>query len=233
MEYISGMPTVNAMFDLANKRASNPFVCFINADILLGIDFVSALQNIPLELFIMIGQRWDTDWLGDIEAPDPEEVALARKNATQTGGLRGKGGAMDYFACPKGTTLSLPSLVPGGTIWDNYMVYYCRQNRIPVVDATSQVLAVHQNHEYARVAEGKKIISHGPAAQHNYNVAYEQDPMSVRFPLGCKNAHYLLTNSTLKLSWTKLSHLIPRLKARCLYILGHWMPKVMKPKKLS
>ena len=57
---------------------------------------------------------------------------------------------IDYFVFPRGLLYQqVPPFVVGRTRYDNWLLWKVRSMRVPVVDATQVVLAIHQNHDYS------------------------------------------------------------------------------------
>jgi len=102
---------------------------------------------------MLCGQRWDHDIVRDLcKAPDGEwnELFAGR---SKTGQLRGPA-AMDFFIFPRELNLEMPAFAVGRVGWDSWLIWRCRQMRLPVIDATRDLAALHQNHSYASLARG-------------------------------------------------------------------------------
>jgi hypothetical protein len=151
----SGTPLVNSVFELALQAASHSLLGYVNADILLLDDFLTSVDTVAdrFDRFLIVGQRWDLsisselnfegDWSGGI-----------RKRLGQDGQLHPPAGS-DYFVFPRGSFGGLPAFAIGRAGWDNWMIYAARRMRLPVVDASQAVTAVHQNHDYAHLPNGR------------------------------------------------------------------------------
>ena len=58
----AGVPLINSIFEKGEKAASFPIVAYVNADIILGNDFVKAVEICSSQKkFLMVGQRIDLD----------------------------------------------------------------------------------------------------------------------------------------------------------------------------
>ena len=170
-----GTPLVSDLFAQAQDIADTSLVCYVNADIVLMSDFLTAARAADNKFaeFLMIGQRWDVDvreaW--DFGAPDWQDGL--RKLVRQRGNLEDPTG-IDYFLFPRGMYACVPPFAIGRGTWDNWLVYQSRARGIPVVDATSAVMVVHQNHGYApntldKTKAGWKIL--GPEYHQNMALA--------------------------------------------------------------
>jgi hypothetical protein len=167
-----GTPLMSSLFNAAQEMASNEVVCYVNADILLMGDFMEAVQRVAaLERpSLMVGRRWglDVDELWDFSQPG-WEVAL-RERCLSSGRLV-SWDAIDYFVFPRGLFADMPSFALARTAWDNWLIYRARFLRMPVIDSTRVVMAVHQNHDYSHHSGGLEGVWKGPEARRNVELA--------------------------------------------------------------
>jgi len=167
-----GTPLVNSLFNIAQTSASNPFMCYVNADIILISDFMEAIRAVEAlnQRFLMIGCRWDIDlkqaW--DFERSGWEEALEA--HVRQHGKLHNWMG-IDYFVFPRGLFPNIPPFAIGRPVWDNWLIFHARLLRIPVIDATRAVAAIHQNHDYSHHSGGKEGLWKGVEREHNLELA--------------------------------------------------------------
>ena len=151
-----GTPLVNALFAAAERLANHPWLCYINADIILMADFMDAVRRVVAReaKSLMICRRWDVavdalldfhpGWEGDLRARVRRE------------GRRRPHTAIDCFVFPRGFWDEVPPFALGRGMWDNWLIYRARAAQCPVVDLSDVVLAVHQNHDYAHQAHAIK-----------------------------------------------------------------------------
>lgn len=165
-----GTPLLNSILDVAQAAASHNIMAYVNADIILMSDFITAVKHAPEGFFLMAGQRWDVDLeeLIDYENSDWEDRLKTIIN--EKGTLSTKG-AIDYFIFRRGFWKDIPPFAIGRTAWDNWLIYYARSIRTPVIDASEIVAAVHQNHEYNHDPKGFEGIWKGPEAKKNLELA--------------------------------------------------------------
>ncbi|ETR70620.1 MAG: hypothetical protein OMM_08680 [Candidatus Magnetoglobus multicellularis str. Araruama] len=64
----------------------------------------------------------------------------------------------------------MPSFIVGRANWDNGLIKLALSRNIPIFDVTTEVLAVHQNHDYSHVKDGKDEIWNGKEANHNLKI---------------------------------------------------------------
>ena len=119
-----------------------------------------------LARFLLAGRRWNYGLTEPLEfAPDWEAArcgARCRRRANCSWP-----GAIDYFCFPRGLWGDIPPFAIGRTVWDNWLLWRARARGAALVDATTSVLAVHQNHHYGHLAGGRGGAFHGPEAQRN------------------------------------------------------------------
>lgn len=167
-----GTPFVNDLFEQAQKHATHNLLCYINADILVMHDFLSGIDLVAKMFtspFLMVGERWDCDIKAPLEFEANWEARL-RERARREGQAHGITG-MDYFAFRKDLWGTIPPFAIGRTAWDNWLIYGARQRRAAVIDATSSVMIVHQQHDYAHLAGGEQEAWHGQEALRNFELA--------------------------------------------------------------
>ena len=178
-----GTPLVRDLFQQAEALAPTGTLAYVNADIILGQDFLDAVAAVQEEFsrFLMVGQRWDLDLAEPLNFDDPEWLALLRRRVEQKGSLHVVS-ALDYFVFNKGLWPKIPDLALGRTAWDNWLAAQPLAAGVPVVDATSAILAVHQNHDYQHVGGGESAVWRGEEARRNQELAWES-------PFLCYTSH--------------------------------------------
>jgi hypothetical protein len=180
----AGTPLVSDLFRQAHALSTRSALCYVNADIILMSDFLTAARTVirRKRQFLMVGQRWDTpvtepirfDEAGMAEAAKASggwEVKL-RDLCAKKGTLH-KPTGIDYFLFNRdlyGNPPRIPDFAIGRTAWDNWFIYKAIALRAPVIDATASVLAVHQNHDYAH-GGGFKQVWKGEEAKRNLELA--------------------------------------------------------------
>jgi hypothetical protein len=147
-----GTPMLRSVFHTAEAAASHPFMCYINADIILMSDFMIGAQRVIRDVggqrFLLFGRRWDIELadLLDFQSADWEQELLSRVRA------QGRLGGPDYFLYPKGLWAEIPPFALGRAAWDFWLIYAARATQVPVIEATPAVTVVHQAHDYAHIA---------------------------------------------------------------------------------
>jgi hypothetical protein len=161
-----GTPLVNSMFSLAQDLAGFDSLCYVNADIILLSDFIPAVLRLKTKPYLMIGQRWDLDVNEPVNFENPEWEMTLRAHLKKEGRLHSTSG-IDYYAFPRGLYHDIPPFAIGRTGWDNWLVYNARKSGARLVDATTAVTIVHQNHDYSHSPLGEAGVWKGPESQRN------------------------------------------------------------------
>lgn len=165
-----GTPLLNSIFKTAQDIAGNQLTCYINADIILLSDFMPAVGRIHIPSFLLVGQRWDLDLTEAIDFANPVWEKELRACLAEKGKLHPPSG-IDYFVFPRNTYTEIPAFAIGRAAWDNWLIYRARFLRIPVIDATEVVTAVHQNHGYEHLSKSAEGPWKGPERNRNLELA--------------------------------------------------------------
>ena len=176
----SGVPLINGMFDRARKESAGDLLAFVNADIILLPDFIDAARRVAglHEKFLMVGQRWNLDVREELDFSSGYVDALQKRTREQ-GSLHTLK-ASDYFVFPRGLFIEVPDLLVGRAGWDNWMMYYGTSQPWPAIDASADVVCIHQNHDYA----------HLPDARPHYGI--EESQINVRLAGGWRHMYELI-----------------------------------------
>ena len=151
-----GTPLVSDLFEQAEKVSRSPVLCYVNSDIVLFDDFVRAIVRVEglAPKFLMVGRRTDLDV--KVRISFQEEWADALRGRARGEGKLQIARSIDYFAFSRGLYPTMPPLAIGRFWWDNWLLWKARSLRAAVVDATREVLIVHQNHDYAHTGYGRR-----------------------------------------------------------------------------
>jgi len=164
-------PLVNSIFNSAQSIAKNSWLCYVNADIILFNDlfdtFLQITKNTANAVFV--GQRHDLDITQKIDF-DKNWEKNAREQIAKDGVLHAKTGK-DYFIFPKGLYNNVPEFAIGRGMWDDWLVFYARKTKTPVVDLTKSVNIIHQNHAYKHIKGQTKSFSKGEEWKINIKLA--------------------------------------------------------------
>ena len=185
----SGTPLLHNIFQQAHQLATHPILAYINADIILLNDFLPTIQQIAAHYpkFLLLGRRWNLDITTPIDFSDPHWQPNLRHKLHQQGTLYNVYG-MDYFVFPKSLFSQIPEFAVGRGGWDNWMVATALNQGYPVIDASWQITAIHQNHGYNHLSGGKQEAYYGSEAQQNFH----SGQMTDTFKTTADATHYLI-----------------------------------------
>jgi hypothetical protein len=191
-----GTPLVNDLFAKAEHLAAHDILCYVSTDMILMQYFMRAVQQVASRKsrFLMVGRRWNVDlrepW--DFSAPDWE--AKLRVHAREHGELFSEWG-IDYFVFPRGLFGNLLPFALGRSFWDNWLLYRARRKWTAVVDATHDVMVVHQNHDHGQFGRNKEAVWESPEGQYNRELA-----SGCLFSL--EEATHMLGQNRLRYNWS-------------------------------
>ena len=151
-----GLPLFRSLLSSAEHVARFPYLCYVNGDIIFLDDFVQALQSVieTYNNFLVVGRRWDLEITSPLMYSNDWQEKL-RFLVREKGTLHGASG-IDFLVFPKGILKDIPPLVVGRGGWDNWMIFYARRHRIPVIDITKVSTVIHQNHDIQGTREKAK-----------------------------------------------------------------------------
>lgn len=167
-----GTTYLASLFDQAQEIASHDILCYVNCDILLMQDFRCAVETVSgvQKSFLLAGRRWDVDIQLPLDFQRPAWEDAIRHLALQTNHQR-PAQWIDYFVFRKGLFYQkVPSFLVGRTSWDNWLIWFALSSGAPVIDLSSEVCAIHQNHDYAHHPQGESGVWQGEEAQENYRL---------------------------------------------------------------
>jgi len=218
-----GTPLVSSVFSIAQNVASNQLMCYVNSDIILMSDFLPAVQRVRKYSYLVIGRRWDLDVRESIDFSYQNWEEQLRARLAEEGKLHAPHG-LDYFVYPRGLYESIPPFALGRTKWDNWLVYQARLQKVPIIDATKAITAVHQNHDYNHHPDGKTGIFKGIEARRNLELLGKAE-----YSLCVIHATWILTPQKLQRALT-VKHLFYQLDVLsvlfpCLRFLS--IPKIL------
>ena len=144
-------PILSDLFSTADKLAKYSIMTFINADIILPDNFLSVvnLTSDTLNKFLMVGHRWDMNVEDSIDFINKSESKIFWDRVQKDSKKHACTG-IDYFVYRKNQWKNIPDFIMGFPGYDNWMIWNARRKRIPILDASNLVRAIHQNHDVPR-----------------------------------------------------------------------------------
>src|SRR5262249_12580571 len=152
--------------------ARHETVCYVNCDIILTQEFLSAQQRAAAwqSSYLMVGRRCDTDITDAIDFSDEKWQQQVTEIERREGCLRFYHN-IDYFQFPRGLYKEIPLLVIGRIWWDHWLVGKAKALGAAVIDVSTVFWAVHQNHDYGYHAKGIEGVWNDEDARRNYELA--------------------------------------------------------------
>ncbi len=170
-----GTPLLNDVFKRASEIASSALLAYVNADIMIGDDFLPAIRQLDqseLGSWLAIGRRMDADIGHPIDCcknPNWKEQLLDQSDVSIR---RASIVCKDYFVFQRGLFQEIPAFAVGRGNWDNWIVASAKTAKLPVVDLSESVIVIHQNHDYSHVRGGRlAAYVNGPEARENQRLA--------------------------------------------------------------
>lgn len=166
-----GTPLINSVFGSVQRAARYLILAYVNSDIILMDDFlrtINLVADIHRHQFVIVGQRRDLDICKPINFSNIRWKGDLRRKA-KAGKLHSPWG-IDYYVFRKGICADMPPFVAGRPSWDNWFLSQALQKDIGVIDATTKILAIHQNHDYSHTG-GIRNARHGNEAMLNLKLA--------------------------------------------------------------
>jgi hypothetical protein len=119
--------------------------------------------------------------------------------------------AIDYFLSPKDLLVAMPPFLIGRPGWDQWFIENALQKKVPVIDVTESVIAVHQAHHHNH-AGGLEVYRSGPETQHNHAL------------MGAEGYRYTMNYATHRLTLRGIERsTIRRLKAGTKHFFWYWL----------
>ena len=140
-----GTPLLDDIFRKIEQEIGTGYVCYVSADTML---FFRGLTIKEHGLFLVSGRRFDAnvDDFIDFNKPVKSQIKNLKKHPPS---------ALEYWLFPVGMLHNFPPFAVGRGGMDNWLMWWARDYKIPTIDASKYIIAIHQNHDYSHIA-GKK-----------------------------------------------------------------------------
>lgn len=186
-----GTPLLPDIFKKAYEAAKFPILAYVNCDIILTKDFTEGIQKIKLPKFFLTGARKELKVMHSLDFENNWQNNLKVK-VFKEGKLILKDGATDYFVFRPKIDFKMPNLIIGRTFWDAWLIFQAKYFKIPVIDATKVIWAIHQTHDYSHAGGWNNVWS-GPESKINLRLIGDQ-----RKIFNTKDADFILMQSGLQ-----------------------------------
>lgn len=153
-----GTPLLNDVLDKAYEQAGHGILFYVNADILLSSNFLTAVAAVSSKLkrFLIVSKRIDLDVVERMEFQSGWEESIQRRLGKE--GVAGPHTAIDVFAFAGEMYRYAPPFAIGRMWFDHWFIKAARLAEVPVIDVSILAPVVHQNHDYAHVRGGRQEI---------------------------------------------------------------------------
>ena len=165
-----GTPLLSDLFRQAEAAASFPWMCYVNADIILVSDFLRAAgwaQN-AFPRSLMVSKRINLDVKEKLEFGPQWEGIIQQRG--EVSGQDEHYTGIDAFVFPKGLYPAIPDFAIGRLWFDHWLIKAVREQNLPVLDASLVAPLFHQNHDYNHVSGGKEQVWRGEEAEQNFQL---------------------------------------------------------------
>lgn len=164
-----GTPFLDGLLATAEREAKGDFLGLVNADVLLTGSPLAAASAVRERLprFLMIARRWNVPLEVPWNFASEDWAGRLARFARATGALEPVYGGVDLFVYPRGALPPVPAFAIGRARWDSALLYHARRAKLPLVDATERLVAVHPNHGYGHHPGDRRGVFEGPEARHN------------------------------------------------------------------
>jgi len=226
---VQGTPLTSSMFQLARDNSVSPFLCVINADMLLMSDFVDGAKRAAQlkDKFVLLSRRWDVKVNSPIEFTKGWEDRL-RATVLLEGTLHKPAGS-DYFVFPRPCFTSMPDFAIGRAGWDNWMIFEARKNKWAVIDCTPSAVIVHQDHDYGHLPGGEP---HYALPESNENIRLAGGEAAIRYTV--VDATHILEGNKLarpRISYLRVMRAVELSLRRVFFFLpANMIEEVARPK---
>lgn len=170
-----GTPLVSSAFSIAHRESNAPFLAYCNCDVILLKDFVRTIEiliaDATHEKFVAFGQR--TDLKVDHEIDFGQLIQIERlMQDCQSKGVPSSNVCKEYFVFNRELYQDVPRFAIGRGNWDNWMIHSAKMQKLPVVNVSALVTAIHQEHGYSHISAGRfSCYVSGDEAQENRRLA--------------------------------------------------------------
>lgn len=200
-----GTPILPDLFEKAYEKAKFPVLAYVNSDIILTNDFIEAVKLVNLPEFFIIGSRIDIEIRERLNFGSKWHAKLKDK-VVQEGKFIARHGATDYFIFTPKIDFQMPKLIVGRTFWDAYIIYKAKLLKLPLIDATEAIGAIHQTHDYSHAGGWKKVWN-GPESDINKKLIGDR-----RKCFNLWDVDYILTDKGLERPRMTFSRLIRKIE---------------------
>jgi hypothetical protein len=165
-----GTPLLSDALARVTAIARTPLLCLVNSDIILLQEFADAVGVVATRFpeFLAVAQRMNVELSEELDFSTNGDQRVRTEVLPR--GVPGNHTSIDVFVFPAGMYKEVPQLILGRAWFDQWLIKEARKREIAVVDVTRCARAIHQNHDYAHIADGQRGAYWGEEALHNLSI---------------------------------------------------------------
>jgi hypothetical protein len=149
-----GTPILSDAFSRVRQLSSAPFLMYCNADVILRGEVVAVVNLLQhdsrFQRFLAFGRRIDMRLNRLVNWNDNDDQSSVDQEGRRSG-TKGPVVCKEYFLFPRDLFVDIHPFAVGRGNWDNWMVAHAKANRIPVINISQRITALHQKHGYSHV----------------------------------------------------------------------------------
>lgn len=219
-----GTPLINSIFASVESEAKNNILCYVNSDIILTSEIISPIKIAIKKFdncFVLVSRRWDIKIKKELDFNKDWEKELV--NQVHEKGILQSPSAIDCFIFPKGLFKEIPPFIVGRPRWDNWFIWNALKHCIPVIDITSVVHIIHQNHDFSHIKQKGFKQTMNPEWKINEEIIGANWPI---YMCNIWDSNYALKKGQIKKSFflKKIDSVIDRYLSFVTLVLKSWHP---------
>lgn len=192
-----GIPYFGSIAEHAAIHGKHDIQCYVNCDILISKSLLNTIHCIRYEKYLMVGQRIDLAEGVILDVTKPDYLTRLKTLASEGKAVPHPPAGSDYFLFRRGMWDGLPEIVIGRGGYDNALINHCLMRNIPVIDASFDIMILHQFHEYNHAQGGIEEVFGGSEANKNYS------SLATLYRPTLLNADRLIKNGRLKANYCR------------------------------
>lgn len=158
-------PYISKIFETAMLHSQTDTLCYVNSDIILFDDFSLSIENLKKKNnYFGVGRRYNIEIQKILNFSDQNKIRDYYFNNAELDSYTGS----DYFIFNKHLIKNIPSFLIGRTCWDNWLMHYASKNDLNLTDCTSDILCIHQKHDYSHIKTSKNNHYKGIEREFNF-----------------------------------------------------------------
>jgi len=147
-----GTPLVSSAFQIAHRETRSPFLVYCNCDVILMPDFLAAIKTLVADEscreLVAFGRRTDLKLEQEIDFDQQQQVEQLLRDCDREG-TPVSNACKEYFIFNRGLYADVPKFAIGRGNWDNWMIHFAKEQKIPAISLSDVARVIHQEHDYS------------------------------------------------------------------------------------